>query len=219
MGWLVDAVVLLSKGGYVMIPLMFCSVLSVAVMIDRFVKVKSAQADVSNVVRQVEDAVYDGKVKKSIEMLDSAGSPVTRVLAAGLRNKHLGERAAERAMEEQGMREVASLNHRLGWLDTIITIAPLLGLLGTVTGMISAFHVIAAKEGISTPTAITGGVAEALIATATGLAIAIFTLVGYNNIQERIKSVVAEIETKGSAMVNVIVEAGEGSDEVTRLSA
>ena len=219
MGWLVDAVVLLSKGGYVMIPLMFCSVLSVAVMIDRFIKVKNAQADVSDIIRKAEDSVYDGKVKKSVDLLDSAASPVTRVLAAGLRNKHLGERASERAMEEQGMREITSLNHRLGWLDTIITIAPLLGLLGTVTGMISAFHVIAVKQGISTPTAITGGVAEALIATATGLAIAIFTLVGYNNIQDRVKSVVAEIETKGSAMVNIIVEAGEGSDEVTRLSA
>lgn len=219
MGWFVDAFVLLSKGGYVMIPLMLCSVLSVAVMIDRFIKVKSAQADVSDDIRRAEDAVYEGKAKKSIEILDSVESPVARVLAAGLRNKHLGERAAERAMEEQGMHEVAALNHRLGWLDTIITIAPLLGLLGTVTGMISAFHVIASKEGISTPTAITGGVAEALIATATGLAIAIFTLVGYNNIQDRIKSVVAEIETKGSAMLNVIVEAEEDSNEVTRLSA
>ena len=219
MGWLVDAIVLLSKGGYVMIPLMFCSVLSVAVMIDRFIKTKGAQTDVSDIIRKAEDSVYDGKIKKSIELLESASSPVTRVLAAGLRNKHLGERASERAMEEQGMREITSLNHRLGWLDTIITIAPLLGLLGTVTGMISAFHVIAAKSGISTPTAITGGVAEALIATATGLAIAIFTLVGYNNIQDRIRSIVAEIETKGSAMVNIIVEAGEGSDEVTRLSA
>ena len=81
----------------------------------------------------------------------------------------------------------ASLTSRLGWLDTIITIAPLLGLLGTVTGMISAFHVIATKEGISTPTAITGGVAEALIATATGLAIAIFTLSATTHLQERIK--------------------------------
>ena len=109
-------------------------------------------------------------------------------------------------MEEQGTREISALTHWLGYLDTIVTIAPLLGLLGTVTGMISAFHVIAVKEGMSTPTAITGGVAEALVATATGLAVAIVTLVGYNHLQERIKSIVAEIETSGTAMTNVLVD-------------
>lgn len=122
-------------------------------------------------------------------------------------------------MEEQGTREVSALSLRLGWLDTIITIAPLLGLLGTVTGMISAFGVIATTEGISTPTAITGGVAEALIATATGLAIAIFTLIGYNNLQERIKEIVARMETHATAMMNVLADCEEGPGEAKRLSA
>lgn len=123
-------------------------------------------------------------------------------------------------MEEQGTREISALTARLSWLDTIITIAPLLGLLGTVTGMISAFHVIATKEGISTPTAITGGVAEALIATATGLAIAIVTLVGHNAVQEKIKGIVSEIEARGNAMLNTIAETSEESRrEITRLSA
>lgn len=117
------------------------------------------------------------------------------------------------------MQEVSRLGHRLGNLDTIITIAPLLGLLGTVTGMISAFNVIATREGISTPTAITGGVAEALIATATGLFIAIFTLVFYNNLQERVKGIVSEIETCGTGLVNVLSEIGEGGSEITSLSA
>jgi len=112
------------------------------------------------------------------------------------------------------------LTCRLGWLDTIITIAPLLGLLGTVTGMISAFHVIATKEGISTPMAITGGVAEALIATATGLAIAIFTLVGHNGLQERIKGIVCEMEARGNAMLNVIADSSEEPRrEIKSLSA
>ena len=219
MDWLVDAVGLLAKGGYVMIPLMVCSVISVAVLIERNVKVRKAQADVSDAIRRAQDALYNGRGAAALELLEPNDSPVTRVLAAGVRNAHLGERGAERAMEEQGTRESGDLTRRLGWLDTIITIAPLLGLLGTVTGMISAFNVIATVEGISTPTAIMGGVAEALIATATGLAIAIFTLVGYNHLQERIKTVVAEIETRATAMVNVLVEVQEETDEVTSLSA
>ena len=219
MGWIVNAVELLAKGGYVMIPLVLCSIVSVTVLIERYVKIKRAQADVSETLRRAENALYDGDFPAAIKLLDSEDVPITHVLAAGIRNSHLGERASERAMEEQGTRETASLTRRLGALDTIVTIAPLLGLLGTVTGMISAFHVIASKQGISTPTAITGGVAEALIATATGLAIAIVTLVGYNHLQERIKHLVAEMETRGTAMVNVLVEIGGRSDEDKRLSA
>ena len=219
MGFFVDAFRLLAKGGLVMIPLLFCSLVSVAVLVERFIKVKHAQLDITECVHRAEDALYGGKPSKALEILSSIECPLSRILSAGIRNRHLGERGAERAMEEQGTRELSNLNHHLGYLDTIITIAPLLCLLGTVTGMISAFHVIAAKDGISTPTAITGGVAEALVATATGLAIAIFTLVGYNMLQERIKSVVAEIEIRGSAMVNALAETKEIKGEITSLSA
>ncbi|MHB9037463.1 MAG: MotA/TolQ/ExbB proton channel family protein [Armatimonadota bacterium] len=220
MGWIKDAFGLLAKGGYVMIPLMTCSVISVAVLIERYFKISKAQADLTDVIRRAEDALYDGNPDRALSILEPVDTPVARVIQAGIRNRHLGERGAERAMEEQGTREVAALTHRLGSLDTIITIAPLLGLLGTVTGMISAFHVIAAKSGISTPTAITGGVAEALIATATGLAIAIVTLIGHNHLQERIKGIVCEIEAKGNAVVNILVEAREESrGEIKRISA
>jgi len=86
--------------------------------------------------------------------------------------------------------------------------------------MISAFHFIASKQGIGTPTAITGGVAEALIATATGLAIAIVTLVGNNALQERIKGIAVEIEARGNAMLNVIADSSEDTRrEIKSLSA
>lgn len=219
MNWIVDAVRLLAKGGYVMIPLMLCSIVAVTVLIERYIKVKQAHSDVSDVVSRAQEAIYSGQHNKALVLLESHESPVTRVLAAGLRNRHLGERGAERAMEESGTREATALTRHLGLLDTIITIAPLLGLLGTVVGMISAFDVMAAKDGISTPTAITGGVAEALIATATGLAIAIFTLIGHNHIQDRIKHIVAEIEARGSGMVNILAEVGEVTSEVKSLSA
>ncbi|MEN6355929.1 MAG: MotA/TolQ/ExbB proton channel family protein [Armatimonadota bacterium] len=220
MSWMVNAVELLAKGGVVMIPLMICSVISVAVLIERYFKISKAQADVSEVIKRAEDAIYDGSPENAMSILERVDNPVARVISAGICNRHLGERGSERAMEEQGTREVSALTRRLGSLDTIITIAPLLGLLGTVTGMISAFHVIAAKSGISTPTAITGGVAEALIATATGLAIAIFTLIGNNYLQDRIKCIVAEIEARGNETVNILVESQEEPrGEIKRISA
>ena len=219
MDWIVNSVLLLAKGGYVMVPLVLCSLASVTVLAERYIKIKRAQADVGKAIDRAREAIYSGQHNKALLILEAEDVPVTRVLAAGLRNRHLGERGAERAMEERGTREASYLTRHLGVLDTVITIAPLLGLLGTVTGMISAFHVMAAKEGISTPMAITGGVAEALIATATGLAIAIFTLIGYNHIQEKIKHTIADIEAHGTALVNVLAEVGEEPREVTSLSA
>jgi biopolymer transport protein ExbB len=130
MEWMVNAVGLLVKGGYVMIPLMLCSLVSATVLFERYVKISRAQIDVSDVIRRAEDSLYNHRLGQAVELLEALDSPVARVLAAGIHCSHLGERGAERAMEEQGTRETRALTHRLGSLDTIITIAPLLGLLG-----------------------------------------------------------------------------------------
>ncbi len=91
MGWIMDAYGLLSKGGYVMIPLMACSVVSLAILIERFIKIRSAQADISKVINQAEEALYNGNVAKSLDLLECSDVPIARVLAAGIRNRHLGE--------------------------------------------------------------------------------------------------------------------------------
>jgi biopolymer transport protein ExbB len=88
-------------------------------------------------------------------------------------------------------------------LDTIVTLAPLLGLLGTITGMIRSFNIIS-QTGVSHPMGITAGIAEALIATATGLVIAIFTLVAYNYFVERVKRIVGEIERRSTQLANFL---------------
>jgi len=106
-------------------------------------------------------------------------------------------------MEEQAMAEVPLLNRWLVVLDTIVTLAPLLGLLGTITGMIGSFHIIS-QTGVSHPMGITAGIAEALIATATGLVIAIFTLIAYNYFLERVKRIVGEIERRSTQLVNFL---------------
>lgn len=219
MDWFADAFAFLVKGGPVMIPLMACSVVSVAVMIERFVKLKAAGVDTGQLARRTEDRIYAGEADKAIQECQSSGTPAGNVLVAGIRNLRLGTAHAGRAMEEQAIREMACLQVRLGVLDTIITIAPLLGLLGTVTGMIRSFHVISSKEGISTPTAITGGVAEALIATATGLAIAIVTLVGYNYLNERVKHAVEAMEIRSTQLLNVIADIEERRNEIKSISA
>jgi biopolymer transport protein ExbB len=202
-----------------MIPLMACSVVSLTILIERYSTIKKARVDTQNLSKRVEDLVYCCDITRAAEVCDEFGGPVASMMSAGLRASHLGARGAERAMEEKATSETSALQNRLGILDTIITIAPLLGLLGTVTGMISSFHVISSKEGMSAPTAITGGVAEALIATATGLAIAITTLVGYNHLNDMIRRTTEDMETRGNQLLNVLEDAKGAEREIKKLSA
>jgi biopolymer transport protein ExbB len=219
MGWFADAYAFLSKGGPVMIPLMACSIISLTVAIERYMSLKAANVDTSDLTRGVENLLYNGDVDQAINRCEISGTPIGSVLAAGIRSRKLGPERAERSMEDQAQREISKLQVRLGVLDTIVTIAPLLGLLGTVIGMIGSFHVISSKSGISTPTAITGGVAEALIATATGLAIAIFSVVVYNYLNERIKHVIEAIETNATSLVRVLSDIEDRRSEIKTLSA
>ena len=145
------------------------------------------------------DAIND-----ALAVCDQHPGPVAGLLANGIRNRNLDSDSIERAMEELALRETPLLYRHLGVLDTIITIAPLLGLLGTVTGMIKSFNVVGSAQGLNNPNAITGGVAEALLATATGLAIAIVTLIGYNYLTEKVKEIIADMEVRATQLMNIL---------------
>ncbi len=191
-------------GGPVMWPLLACAIISVAVMIERTWFITRASADNEVLSEQVREHLTAGKVNDALAACDEHPGPVSGLLASGIRNRNMDSDTIERTMEELALRETPLLYRRLGWLDTIITIAPLLGLLGTVTGMIKSFHVVGSTQGLNNPNAITGGVAEALLATATGLAIAIVTLVGYNFLTEKVKEIIAEMEIRATQLMNIL---------------
>ena len=192
------------NGGPVMWPLLLCAILSVAVMIERFISITRASADNEALSEQVREHLNAGRVNDALQVCDDHAGPVAALLANGIRNRNLDSDSIERAMEELALRETPLLYRRLGVLDTVITIAPLLGLLGTVTGMIKSFHVVGSASGLNNPNAITGGVAEALLATATGLAIAIVTLVGYNYLTEKVKEIIADMEIRATQLMNIL---------------
>jgi biopolymer transport protein ExbB len=195
----------LIKGGFVMWPLFLCAILSVAVMIERGISIAKAGSAGEGLLEQVRELLTRNKADDALKLCEGTHGPIAALIAGALRHRTLDSDAIERSMEELALRETPQLYKRLGILDTIITIAPLLGLLGTVTGMIRSFHVVASTTGLNAPTAITGGVAEALIATATGLAIAIVTLVGYNYLTERVKEIIAEMEIRATQILNILV--------------
>lgn len=192
----------LSQGGLVMVPLAVCSILALTVIIERYATLRGADCGGAELIARVRLALQKGGGLEALKKCERAHGPVANVLAAGLRAYLLGS-PVRQAMEEQALAEQPGLNRRLAVLDTTVTLAPLLGLLGTVLGMISAFRIISVS-GTSHPAGITGGVAEALVATATGLGIAIFSLVGYNWCRDKLRRITEEIELRATQLENLV---------------
>ena len=193
-------VALLVKGGPVMIPLAACSVVALAVVLERLWTWRGLAC--SGDPEAVLERAAGAKWEDACRLGEASRSPVARVLAAGIRHRNP---AATLAMEASARTEAARLKRFLPILDTIITLSPLLGLLGTVTGMISAFGVMA-ESGMNSPNAITGGVGEALIATATGLGVAIVALVPFNFFNSRVEGMLDTIERYGSRLELLLAE-------------
>jgi biopolymer transport protein ExbB len=183
-----ETIAIMVKGGLVMIPLVLCSIVSLAVTIERLLywhRISSKQP-----VERMLVSVEQGKLKEALSEGQESPLPAARVLAAGLAHRNP---SYSKAMEVAAQGEMPILKRRLVILDTIITLPPLLGLLGTITRMISSFGIMS-DDGLGQPHAVTGGVAEALIATATGLLITILTLIPYNYFTSRAEKEMEDIE-------------------------
>jgi len=185
------------KGGPVMWPLLITSITALAVVVERilFLLGESRRHD-PKVLEKILTLVEEGKAEEAAAAGSSSRDPVVQVLVAGLLSR--GE-SYTNAILRRANTILKTYNRGFSTLDTIITLAPLLGLLGTVTGMIRAFGLIGNQE-IGMPTAITGGIAEALIATAFGLGIAILALIPFNYLNARQEEVRHEIEDAASQL-------------------
>ncbi len=165
---------LLIKGGWMMVPILGCSLLALTITIERGLQFRSLRF--SRLADRMIKLVEQGKWSDALALAEQRQNPTLRVLAAGI--FHRADQP-DKAMEAAGIAEVSQLKRGLSVLDTVITLGPLLGLLGTIIGMISSFGIMA-ETGLGNPHAVTGGVAEALICTAAGICVAVITLIPYN---------------------------------------
>src|SRR3990170_54474 len=188
---------IIAKGGFVMAPLIICSVISLAVIIDRSLFWLKQRKEIS--AEEFLKLVEAGREKELAEKTNE--SSLIQMLAAGIANKNS---SASVAMESAATKEVIKMKKYLPAMDTIITLAPLLGLLGTIIGMIRSFDVMS-LAGLGQPHAVTGGVAEALIATATGLTVAIITLIPYNFFLNKVEKAVEEMEHYATRLELILV--------------
>lgn len=191
------------KGGPLMYPILACSVLALAIFLERFWTYLRVSKGLHLLVRDVEGLVLKERIDEAIIVCQRSGTPLARILIAALRNAGKPREQLKVAVEEVGAREAPPLERYLGLLGIIASIAPLLGLLGTVFGMIEAFNVIA-LQGHGTPATLGGGISEALITTAAGLTVAIPILLAHKYLSSRADRMLLDMEEYSLHVVDLL---------------
>ena len=179
------------KGGYVMYPLLLCSFIAVIIFVERLRFYRSMLDDVNALRETIIPLVQQSNWKGLQALKETSKGMATHVIAEAARGGNNKEQQ-EKLLEAAAISESAKLRQYLNYIESIVTMAPLLGLLGTVTGMIGSFSVLSISEG--QPFAITGGVGEALIATATGLIVAIIALILHTYLVQQQDILISQIE-------------------------
>ena len=190
-------------GGWLMLPIVICSIIAVAIILERFLALRHRRVVPSGLPDQVKRwAAQEELDQKHIDQL-RLSSPLGQVLAAALEHRDRRREIIKEAVEDTGRQVVHSLERFLNTLGTIAGIAPLLGLLGTVIGMIKVFSAILA-HGVGDPNQLAGGISEALITTAAGLTVAIPTYFFYRYFRGRVRDYVLQMEAQALQLLQAI---------------
>jgi len=199
---------LVKAGGLMMGPIILASIVAAAIFLERLWTLQPKRVLPAELTEKVWRWVEQRQIQdKHIAALQQ-NSPLGRILAAGLANRHRDRSVIKESIEDTGRHVVHELDRFIGALGTIAAISPLMGLLGTVLGMIRAFNVIT-TAGVGNPALLAGGIAEALITTAAGLTVAIPALIGYKYLRGRVDGLVVQMEKEAIKLVQAMDEQGE----------
>jgi len=201
---------LLMKGGPLMYPLALCSIVMVAFVIERLINLRRGRILPTETVYRVRTVMNSSsasfKPRELLAALQTERNPLARIVVAGLRKADRSIPEIEKAIEDAGEKECYAMRRNCRGLSVVASIAPLLGLLGTVTGMIRAFMTVAAREeALGRTELLAGGIYEALVTTAVGLTIAIPALVMYYIFVERVDRMISEIDMLAEEFVEKLV--------------
>ncbi len=200
---LLDTIML---GGWVMIPILLLSLISIYIFVERWLTLRKASLDPSAILDRIRSYVHSGDIRGAIAYCEAQDKPITHILKTGL--ERLGRPISEiqDAVQAVGRHEAFSLEKRSDVLATVSGIAPMLGFLGTVTGMIRAFQEIQKLQGNVNPSVLAGGIWEALITTVAGLSVGIIAYVFYNLLNGRINRVVNDMERSATDFIDLLQE-------------
>jgi len=192
------------KGGVVMIPILLCSLVAVYVVIERMLVLRSAQIDVGQFVIKVKETFRRRDIAGVEELCQRTTAPIAAIIQRGIDKISIGELKVKEAIENAGREEIYRLEKRLSWLASIAGIAPMLGFLGTVTGMIAAFQQVESQGASVNPATLAGGIWEALITTAFGLIVGIPAYAAYNYFVSRVEHFVHEMEMTTTQFLDLL---------------
>jgi len=192
------------KGGVIMWPILGCSLIAVYVVIERYLVLRRAQVDVSEFMRKLRSLFHRGEYSAVLTYCEEKNAPVANIIRRGLLKHGEGPEKVREAIENAGREEVFHLERRLPLLASMAGVAPMLGFLGTVTGMIAAFHAVEVAGGVVSPGDLAGGVWEALLTTAFGLIVGIPALAMYNYFATRVQKFVHEMEVTSTAFIDML---------------
>lgn len=195
---------IVQAGGWLMLPIIAGSVVAVAIILERLWTLQQRRVVPPSVTVQVWEWIQHGQLDQQHVQQLQQSSPLGQVLATGLNYRHAPREVLKEAIEDAGRHVVHDLERYLNTLGTIAAISPLLGLLGTVSGMIRAFTAIT-TQGVGDPTVLAGGISEALITTAAGLAVAIPALIAHRYLRGRIEELVVKIEKESIHFVEALL--------------
>jgi len=191
------------KGGFVMYPILICSLAAVTIFFERMFYLKSIKTKSKKFVLRVKNLVKKGSIEMAISACRKSPTPISKIMLAGLMKFGRGRDEIKEAVEDSANQEIPVLEGNLSTLSTVGNITPLLGLLGTVFGMIKDFNVISIM-GVSKPELLAGGISEALLTTAFGLSIAIPTVVIYNYLSHRVDKLIREMEVNCVELIDLL---------------
>lgn len=193
------------KGGPVMWAILACSICSLAIFLERFFILRRKKIIPPLFLSTIQDLISKNKISEAQVLCHQHSSPLSHILQVGIENHGKSRDRMKENIEEIGKKEAIQLSKNVGALGTIAHISPLLGLLGTVLGMMKVFQIITEK-GVGNAQSLAGGIAEALITTIAGLIVAIPTLVAYRYLNGKVKAFVTEIEGYSLKLMELLVK-------------
>lgn len=207
----------LAKGGWLMIPIGLCSLIAVGFFVERLIVLRKAKINLNAFLLKIRQSISKQDFDNALRLCSTTPGPISKVLEKGIRLRGQSREEIKDAIESAGRAEIYQLERGLGALATIAGVAPLLGFLGTVTGMIQAFMRIQELSGNVNATVLAGGIWEALITTAAGLIVGIPALLAYNYLVTKVQRMVFELELSSTNLLELLgasQQKGAVADEI-----
>jgi biopolymer transport protein ExbB len=192
------------QGGFLMHPILFLSVIAIYIIVERWRVIARSSMRMESFLSEVHDMLVEGNVKQAIRFCEQTDKPLSRILVKGLQRLGRPIKEIEDGIMSAGKQEANRLEAKMDWLATVAGVAPLLGFLGTVTGMIDAFQQIQNMEGQVNPSLLAGGIWEALITTAFGLGVGIIAYGFYNFLLTKVNRKIFELEAASTDFIDLL---------------